>query len=101
MRIGTVIGRVTLNRAVPALEGGRFLIVNPLTREQLHPDAPKPPGLSKEFSLIAYDELGGILRQTVGVVEGREAAQPFAQPTPVDAYCAALIDEVFYSPFDK
>jgi hypothetical protein len=35
----------------------------------------------------------------IGYVEGREAAQPFLQPTPVDAINTALIDEVFYSPF--
>jgi hypothetical protein len=27
---------------------------------------------------------------------GREAACPFEKPTPVDAYCAALVDEIFY-----
>ena len=33
------------------------------------------------------------------IKEGREAAQPFDQPTPVDAINAALVDEIFYSPF--
>ena len=28
--------------------------------------------------------------------EGREAACPFPKPTPVDAYCAALVDDHFY-----
>jgi hypothetical protein len=35
----------------------------------------------------------------IGYIEGREAAQPFAVPTPVDAINAALVDEMFYSPW--
>ena len=33
------------------------------------------------------------------IKEGREAAQPFDQPTPVDAINSALVDEMFYSPW--
>ena len=31
-------------------------------------------------------------------MEGAEAAVPFDQPTPVDAYNAALVDRSFYTP---
>jgi microcompartment protein CcmK/EutM len=48
---------------------------------------------------VVYDDLGGGVGQTIGFVEGREAAQPFERPTPVDAINAALVDEIFYSPF--
>ena len=34
MRLGTVIGRVTLSQTVPALVGARWLIVSPFNREQ-------------------------------------------------------------------
>ena len=34
MKLGTVIGRVTLAKTVKALEGGRFLVVSPFSREQ-------------------------------------------------------------------
>jgi len=34
-------------------------------------------------------------------IVGREAAQPFEQSTPVDAINVALVDEMFYSPFEK
>jgi len=44
-------------------------------------------------------DLGGGVGQTIGYVEGREAAQPFEGPTPIDAINAALVDEVFYSPY--
>ncbi len=36
--------------------------------------------------------------QTIGFIEGREAAMPFDQPTPIDAIDAALVDTIFYSP---
>jgi microcompartment protein CcmK/EutM len=99
VRIGTVIGRVTLNRTIPALEGGRWLIVSPFTREQFQRGSESPPGMSKDPSLVVYDDLGGGVGQMIGFVEGREAAQPFDRPTPVDAINAALVDEFFYSPF--
>ena len=99
MRLGTVIGRVTLSEAVPSLEGGRWLIVSPFTREHFQRGSEAPAGLSKDPSLVVYDNLGGGIGQTIGFVEGREAAQPFAQPTPVDAFNGALVDEIFYSPF--
>jgi len=100
MKLGRVIGRVTLSRTVPAFEGGRFLIVTPFTRDHFQRGTQPPEGLSKDFNLIVYDNLGGALGQTIGYVEGREAAQPFDQPTPVDAICAALVDEIFYSPYN-
>jgi microcompartment protein CcmK/EutM len=98
MRLGTVIGRVTLSKAVPALTGARWLIVSPFTAEQFQrgPDQAAIP--TKEPSLIAYDDLGAGAGQTIGFIEGREAASPFDEPTPIDAINAALIDEIFYAP---
>jgi carbon dioxide concentrating mechanism protein CcmL len=100
MRLGTVIGRVTLSATVPALIGARWLIVSPFSREHFQQGAETPAGMSKEPSLVVYDDLGGGVGQTIGFVEGREAACPFDQPTPIDAINAALVDEVFYSPFN-
>jgi len=101
MRMGTVIGRVTLNKAIPALQGGRFLVVSPFTREHFQQGTETPPGMSKDHSLVVYDSLGGGVGQTIGFIEGREAAQPFDQSTAIDAINAALVDEIFYSPFNK
>ncbi len=98
MKLGAVIGRVTLSVTVPALEGGRWLIVSPLTREQYKSGAPAP-SISKEPSLVVYDDLGAGVGQTIGFVEGREAASPFEKPAPVDAINAALVDEIFFNPF--
>ena len=98
MKLGTIIGRVTLSQTVPALQGARWMIVSPFTREHFQQGTVTPPGLSKDPSLVVYDALGGAVGQTIGYVEGREAAQPFDQPTPIDAINAALVDEVFYQP---
>jgi len=99
VKLGTVIGRVTLSATVPALEGARWLIVSPFTREHFQRGAETPAGMSKDPSVVVYDDLGGGAGQTIGYVEGREAAQPFAEPKPIDAITAALVDEIFYSPF--
>jgi microcompartment protein CcmK/EutM len=101
MRLGTVIGRVTLSVVAPSLEGGRWLIVSPFTRDHFQQGTQTPAGMSNDPSLVVYDDLGGGVGQTIGFVEGREAACPFDQPTPVDAINAALVDEIFYNPFKK
>jgi microcompartment protein CcmK/EutM len=99
MKLGSVIGRVTLSKTVPELKGARWLVVSPFTRQQFRAQA-EPAGMSAEPSLIVYDNLGGGVGQTIGYVEGREAAQPFDQPTPIDAINAALVDEIFYQPVE-
>ena len=101
MKLGSVIGRVTLNKVVPELVGARWLIVSPFTREHFQQGAATPPGLSKDPSLVVYDSIGGGVGQTIGYVEGREAAQPFDEPPPVDAISAALVDEIYYNPFKR
>jgi carbon dioxide concentrating mechanism protein CcmL len=101
MRLALVIGRVTLSQTVPALEGARWLIVSPFTRDHYQRGFDAPAGMSKDPTPVVYDNIGGGLGQTIGFVEGREAAQPFDRPTPIDAFNAALVDEVFYSPFEK
>jgi len=98
MKLGTVIGRVILSKAVPELRGARWLVVSPYTREQFQAGLSAAPTLSQEPSLVVYDALGGGVGQTIGYIEGREAAQPFDQPIPIDAINAALVDEIFYSP---
>ncbi|MCU0771827.1 MAG: ethanolamine utilization protein EutN [Verrucomicrobia bacterium] len=99
MKLGTVIGRVTLSRTVSSLEGGRFLVVSPFSRERYRAGLGAPVSLGQDPSLVVYDDLGGRVGQVIGYVEGREAAQPFPGPTPVDAINAALVDEMFYSPW--
>lgn len=99
MKLGTVIGRVTLSRSVDSLKGGRFLLISPFSREQFAAGLEAPAGMGKGPSLVVYDDLGANVRQVIGYEEGREAAQPFHQPTPVDAISTVLADEMFYSPW--
>ena len=98
MRLGTVIGRVTLSKTVPAYEGGRYLVVSPFDREHFQQGGTAPEGLSKQPSLVVYDDLGGGVGDTIGFIEGREAAMPFDEDTPIDAINAALVDNIFYNP---
>jgi len=98
MRLGAVIGRVTLGKTVDGLAGARWLIVSPFTREHHQNGKETPPGMSKDPSLVVYDDLGGGVGQTIGFIEGREATAPFDQPTPIDAISAALVDDISYHP---
>jgi microcompartment protein CcmK/EutM len=97
MRLGTVIGRVTLSKTVDELRGARWLVISPFTSEH-YKRGSKAAIVSKESSLVVYDDLGGGVGQTIGFIEGREAAMPFDRPTPIDAIDAVLVDKIFYSP---
>ena len=96
MRLGHVIGRVTLSQQDPAYKGGRFLLVQPFSREQFA-GAPLLP-LAKGSSLVVYDNLGAGVGHVIAFTEGAEASAPFDQSTPVDAFNAALVDKIFYHP---
>ena len=91
MRIGKVIGRVTLNRAYETLVGGRFLLVAMQDRFSL-------AGKNRKTSetLIAYDHLGASEGDLIAVSESREACMPFypEKRVPLDAYNAAILDRV-------
>ena len=90
MRIGEIIGTVTLNRSHPSLAGARFKLVVPLSLADLAGQGREP---AEELTL--YDELGAGVGCRVAFSEGREAAQPFhPQVKPIDAYCAAILDTV-------
>ena len=90
MRIAEVIGRVTMARLHPSLRGGRFLIALPMPLEALAQGS-----ASRGEEVIAYDDLGAGPGTLIGLSEGREAANPFGKTkTPIDAYCACLLDRV-------
>lgn len=90
MRMGTVIGRVTLSVRNPRYVGERLLLTLPWNRDTF-------AGIEKhDPAIVVYDTLGAGVGQHIAISEGREAACPFPSPVPVDAYCAALVDEHFY-----
>ncbi len=90
MRIGEVIGRVTLARQHPALLPANLVIALPWTLEAI-----TNPSSHRSESVIVFDELGAGPGALIGFSEGREAAFPFGKKrVPVDAYCACLIDRI-------
>lgn len=90
MRIGEVIGTVTLNRSHPSLSGARFKLAVPLTLANLTGAAP----ITAE-ELVIYDDLGAGIGSRIAISEGGEAAQPFLpEMKPIDAYNAAILDQI-------
>jgi microcompartment protein CcmK/EutM len=95
MRLGIVRGKVVLSLADPSLQGTRFLIVEPVTGENL--TARNGRGGGKQ--LIVADHLGPAVGQMIAFVEGREAANPYwPGRSPVDAYCSLIVDSADYRP---
>jgi len=90
MRIGEVIGTVTLGRAHPSLTGATLRLAVPLTLAELTGGA-APAG----EALVVYDELGAGIGSRIAISEGGEAAQPFLpEIKPIDAYNAAILDHL-------
>jgi microcompartment protein CcmK/EutM len=90
MRIGEVIGTITLSSRLDELAGGRFLIVQPEGLATLRDGA-----RAKAEALIAYDELSPGLGARIAFTEGREAAMPFyPNAVPLDVYNVAILDAV-------
>ena len=91
MRIADIIGTVTLNRCHPTFAGARLKLALPLSlanlKEQTEPDT--------SDMRVCWDEFGAGIGSRIAMTEGPEASQPFRpELKPVDAYAAALLDEV-------
>lgn len=96
MKIARVIGRLTLSKKVSAYAAARFVILSPLSKEQLaNEDNSK---MSSKVNLVSYDCLGVTMGDIVGYVDGAEAAAAFDKAMPVDAYIVALFDNINYRP---
>ncbi|HZZ45135.1 MAG TPA: EutN/CcmL family microcompartment protein [Tepidisphaeraceae bacterium] len=91
MRIGKVVGRVTLCETYDTLVGGRFMLVEVQDRFSLA----NQPRKSAE-TLVVYDNLGAGLGDLIAFTESREACMPFypEKIVPLDAYNAAILDRV-------
>ena len=89
MRVGKVVGRVTLTSAYETLAGGRFLIVDVQDRFALAGQKRKTGE-----SLVVYDNLGAGNGALIAFSESREACMPFypEKRVPLDAYNAAILD---------
>lgn len=94
MRIGKVIGQVTLSRCHTAVIGAQWKITVPLTEENLR-NINEPSNEEWGEELIVYDDLSVAEGQTIAFSEGAEASMPFyPNPKPLDAYCAAILDTI-------
>ena len=94
MRIGDVIGTVTLNRCHPSVVGGCWKLVVPVTWDDL---LGRPTDPAEEIAV--FDELGAGLGSRIAMSEGREAAMPFhPEMKPIDAYNAAILDHLMVDP---
>jgi microcompartment protein CcmK/EutM len=96
MRIGHVIGRVTLNHFDPHLRGGRWLVVHPVDADEINTACTERPRLSPGYAPVVYDNLGAGEGDIIGYVEGAEATAPFDHPMPIDAICVAIFDHLHY-----
>jgi microcompartment protein CcmK/EutM len=90
MRIGEVIGKVTLSKCNPTVAGGTWIVVVPLNLAGINGDE-----TGRDEAIIAYDELGASPGAKIGFSEGGEAANPFAPNyKPLDAYNACILDTI-------
>ena len=94
MQVYKITGQVTLCRVHPSFIGGRLLTAESHAHELLGLPA-NPEG----DTVVVWDDLGAYDGALVAVSDGAEAAQPFRPAIkPVDAYCAAILDEVSIQP---
>ena len=90
MRIMECIGKVTLSKCHPSLDGASWRIAVPLMHDGI---------LGKESGrtepIVIFDELGAGHGSLMAVSESAEAAAPFHPNTkPIDAYNSAILDHV-------
>lgn len=90
MRIGKVIGTVTLNRCHPTFDGATLKMVVPMSLDELDGKAELRPDF-----VVAWDQLGAGIGDTIALAEGPEATMPFRpEIKPVGAYNAATLDHL-------
>lgn len=98
MRIGHVIGKVTMHTQEKSFSGARWLLVNPVDTGQLAACIEEAPAVTKQPTLVVYDHVGAGEGDIIGFVEGAEATAPFKDPTPIDAISLAIFDTLSYVP---
>lgn len=90
MRIGQVIGKVTLSRWEQTLQGATWKLVVPFDAEGL---ADPQKGRGEPF--VIYDELGAAEGMIIAIAEGPEATAPFHPiQKAIDGYNAAILDTI-------
>lgn len=98
MRMCYVRGEVVLSLCLPEMEAKRLVLVEPITSENLAAGN----GLGGGKTMVAVDHLRAAEGRIVGVVEGREAANPYwPDKVPVDAYCSLIAHTIDYHPVEE
>ena len=90
MRIGMVVGKLSLRKVHPTLVGKRYVVVHPQSLNSLvGGEQPAPE------EVVVVDELGATSGARIGFSEGAEASAPFQpEKKPVDAYVACIVEEL-------
>ena len=89
MQLYQVNGTVTLSRAHPSFQGASLKTAEAYGEKLLGRKANEPD------LVVLWDDLGAYEGSIIAVSDGAEAAQPFRpSQKPVDAYNAAIIDEL-------
>lgn len=88
MYMARVIGQVEASMRAAGLGPHRLVVLQPL-------DFHEQP---IRWTLIAVDLVGAADGSLVAYEEGREAANPYDPPLPVDACVVALVDGYNYQP---
>jgi len=109
MRIGLVVGKVTLGQSIDEFESASLKLIQPLMLDRLVPfssnaetkaikknsDLNKAVGVSQSESIVAWDRMGSSDGALVAIAEGPEASMPFRpEIKPVDAQVVAILDTV-------
>lgn len=86
MQIARVIGSVVSTQKHRAFEGGKLLLVQPITLD----DQPRGP------ALLAVDAVGaGVSEKVLVVIEGRSAGEALGRKgAPVDAAIVGIVDTI-------
>ncbi len=85
MRLGRVTGRLWSTIKIPAHEGKRFLVVQPIDKE----------GRDVGSTLVCLDSVGAGAGETIYWVRGREACIPFyPEQVASDATIVGIVDQL-------
>ena len=90
MRIGMVVGKLSLQKVHPTLVGKRYVLVHPQGLKSLTGGKQPTPE-----EVVVVDELGATEGAQIGFSEGAGASAPFhPEKKPVDAYVACILEEI-------
>jgi microcompartment protein CcmK/EutM len=90
MRIGMVVGKISLQRVHSTLVGKRYVLVHPQSLKAIAGGSQSAPE-----ELVVVDELGATPGARIGFSEGAEASAPFnPEKKPVDAYAGCIIEKI-------